>query len=134
MSSNQRDLRLAWSLPFLTASLAVSSLGIAQEDTSTEDETQVLEEVLVTGSRISRSQFDGPSPVVTLDSEDFQAEGFTTVYEAINSLTQTYGNTQDDQFAGGFTQNANTVDLRGLGPGRTLVPVSYTHLTLPTKA
>lgn len=129
MSSNQRDLRLAWSLPFFTASLAVSSLAIAQEDISTEDETQVLEEVLVTGSRISRSQFDGPSPVVTLDSEDFQAEGFTTVYEAINSLTQTYGNTQDDQFAGGFTQNANTVDLRGLGPGRTLVLINGRRTT-----
>ena len=51
--------------------------------------------------------------------EFLDAEGFTTVYEALNSLTQYYGNTQDDQFAGGFTQNANVVDLIFQRPKRS---------------
>ncbi len=109
--------------------LGVSSNVWAQQDTGEDEDEVALDRVRVTGSRISRAQVEGPSPVFTLTADDMQKEGFTTVYEALNTLTQNVGNTQDDQYAGGFTQNANVVDLRGLGPGRTLVLINGRRTT-----
>jgi len=129
MTRDGINLQNPFTLTLLAASIALATSAVAQETDEEDDDTLALEEVVVTGSRISRVQVEGPSPVVTIDAETIDAEGFTTVYEAVNSLTQFYGNTQDDQFAGGFTQNANVVDLRGLGPGRTLVLINGRRTT-----
>ncbi len=129
MTPDGSNLRIPFKLGLLACSIALATSALAQETDDDEDDEIVLEEVLVTGSRISRVQVEGPSPVVSIDAEAIDAEGFTTVYEALNSLTQFYGNTQDDQFSGGFTQNANVVDLRGLGPGRTLVLINGRRTT-----
>jgi outer membrane receptor protein involved in Fe transport len=50
-----------------------------------------------------------------------EREGFTTVYEALKTITSSaqYGQTEAD--GGTFTQNANAINLRGLGEGRTLL-------------
>lgn len=98
-------------------------------DDTTAPADDALAPMVVTGSRISRAQAEGPSPVTVMTSVDIDREGFTTIFEALNSLTQVYGNTQDDQFAGGFTQNANVIDLRGLGPGRVLVLINGRRTT-----
>jgi iron complex outermembrane receptor protein len=110
--------------------IAVAGSAMAQQDAASETEDELeLDRVKVTGSRISRAQIEGPSPVYILTADEMQKEGFTTVYEALNTLTQNVGNMQDDQYAGGFTQNANVVDLRGLGPGRTLVLINGRRTT-----
>lgn len=114
---------------FLACMLALSGTSWAQEEATPEEEDVALDRIVVTGSRISRAQAEGPSPVTVMTSEDMQKEGFTTVYEALNTLTQNVSNTQDDQFSGGFTQNANVVDLRGLGPGRTLILINGRRTT-----
>lgn len=87
------------------------------------DEDEELEPVVVTGSHIPTIQREGPSPVTRITSEDFDARGFTTVDEALNSLTQITGVAQNETMAGTFTQNANSLALRDLGPGHTLVLV-----------
>ena len=84
---------------------------------------QELEPVLVTGSHIPQIQKEGPSPVTTISADDMEVRGFTTVQEAIDSLTQITGVAQNETMAGSFTQNANGIELRDLGPGRTLVLV-----------
>jgi outer membrane receptor protein involved in Fe transport len=111
-------------LPLLTAMLA-SPLTFAQTDADDTDEAEAkeLDRVVITGSRIARTATEGPSPVVVIDREQIEREGFTTVEGALKSLTQATGVVQNELFAGGFTQNANALDLRGLGPGRTLVLV-----------
>ncbi len=82
---------------FLACLLALSGTAWSQEETASEEDDVALERIVVTGSRISRPQIEGPSPVTVMTSEDMQKEGFTTVYEALNTLTQNVGNTQDDQ-------------------------------------
>jgi outer membrane receptor protein involved in Fe transport len=111
-------------LPLLTAMLA-SPLTFAQTDADDADEAEAkeLDRVVITGSRIARTATEGPSPVLVIDREQIEREGFTTVEGALKSLTQATGVVQNELFAGGFTQNANALDLRGLGPGRTLVLV-----------
>ena len=99
-----------------------------------EEPVVEIDTVTVTGSRIPRAQIEGPAPITVVTAEQIQANGFTTVPDILRGLTQNSGETQSQQSASGadFTPGAQQVDLRGLGPNHTLVPVSYTHLTLPT--
>lgn len=108
-------------------SLALLSLSSAQAQSNSDgedDETNELDRITVTGSRLQRVQLEGPSPVTIIDAAQIQREGFTTVFEVLNSLTQTTGNIQVEQDAGTFTQNANAINLRNLGPGRSLLLIN----------
>jgi iron complex outermembrane receptor protein len=116
-----QSLALALALPF-----AVSALAQTTEPTTTdseEEETQ-LDEVIVTGSRIGRSEIEGPAPVVVLSAEDIEKQGYTTVYDALNSLTQFTGSVQNEFNQNGFTPNASFINLRGLGPGYSLILIN----------
>ena len=109
--------------------VAGSALAQAQDNAGTtqaqqeenEGEATTLDRVTVTGSRIKRAQIEGPAPVTVITSEDIQREGFTTVADALQSLTQTttFG-FSGDMVQNGFTPNAQVVNLRGFGPGYTL--------------
>ncbi len=88
-------------------------------------ETTKMETMVVTGSRIKRSEIEGPAPVTVITSEQIEREGFITVFDALSTLTQASGSTQNDfNSAGGFTPNASVINLRGLGPGRTLLLIN----------
>ncbi|NNC77293.1 MAG: TonB-dependent receptor [Woeseiaceae bacterium] len=93
-----------------------------QDDDVDAEDAKALERKVITGSRIARTEVEGPSAVFIIDREQIEREGFTTVEGALKSLTQATGIVQNELF-GGFTQNANSLDLRGLGPGRTLILV-----------
>src|SRR5580765_6338456 len=58
----------------------------AKKDGVDKDKNQ-LDSVVVTGSRIKRSQAEGPAPVTVLTGEQMKKQGFSTVYEAVRSLT-----------------------------------------------
>lgn len=85
------------------------------------DDSVKLDKIQVTGSRIPRSQIEGPAPVTILSRDQIDRAGYTTVSEALNSLTQISTQFQNEQFTNSFTPNARGADLRGLGPGRTLI-------------
>src|SRR5690606_37194481 len=111
-----RRSRLALALA-LALTLPVSSLAFAQ-DNQDEDEEQsedatVLDEITVTGSRIKRNEIEGPAPVTVITAEQIEREGFTTVYEALNTLTQAGGSIQNELTQNGFTPNAQVLNLRG---------------------
>ncbi|HEX7081814.1 MAG TPA: TonB-dependent receptor [Gammaproteobacteria bacterium] len=85
-----------------------------------------IEEVVVTGTYIRRqSQFDSPSPLVTVTSEDLRALGVNEIGDMIVDLTI---NTGSQNNADAFTQNLTTgtsnVNLRGLGVSSTLVLIN----------
>ena len=86
--------------------------------------SKTLEEVVVTGSRIPRSQIEGPAPVVTITAQDIQRRGFANVPDLMTSLTQNLGALDNNQYTDGFSPGAQAVDLRGLGPNHTLVLVN----------
>ena len=89
------------------------------------------EDIVVTGSRIARPDYAAPNPIVSLDAANLQRSGNTNVTTFLqrvpaltNSLdsTRTAGRSQAD---GAFGQvGLNLLDLRGLGPNRTLVLVN----------
>lgn len=89
-----------------------------------EDKAKTLGKVLVTGSRIPRTEIEGPSPVVTITANDIQQRGLVTVPDIMTSLTQNVGELRNNQFTNSFAPGAQAVDLRGLGPSYTLVLVN----------
>lgn len=110
--------------------LTTAGSALAQEATPTpappaSGDTTNIEGVVVTGSRIKRTEIEGPSPVTIISAEQISREGFNTVYDALETLSQNTGFAQNDfNSAGGFTPNASVINLRGLGPGRTLLLIN----------
>ncbi len=107
---------------------AIAAAANAQEtiDDVATDETETKDVIRVLGSRIPRSQLEGPAPVTTITSDDILAQGFQDVPALLQSVTQNNGETQSAQSYGAntFTPGAKQIDLRGLGPNHTLVLVN----------
>lgn len=92
-----------------------------------------LQEVVVTGSRIPvPANITATSPTTIVSSQEIRLQGNTDITDLMNQLPQNiiganadFGNTSSPLTStGGFT----TVDLRGLGPQRTLVLVNGRRL------
>lgn len=110
-----------------TAVLAqqTSTTPAQAEESAAGTQPKKLDTVTVVGSRIKRAQVEGPSPVTLMTSEQIQKEGFNTVHEALQTLSQNTGFGQNEfNAAGGFTPNASVINLRGMGPGRTLLLIN----------
>ena len=94
--------------------------------TTSSSQTTTLDTVQVTGSRIARTQIEGPAPVTVITAAQISAAGLSSVPDVLRSLTQNGGETQSQQsFTGAVTTpGAQQVDLRGLGSNKTLVLVN----------
>jgi len=93
---------------------------------NTAESTEILKEVVVTGSRIASPNLEAISPVTTVTSEDIKQTGVTRIEDLLNSLPQVVA----DQ-SSGLSMDSNgiaTVNLRGLGVQRTLVLVNGRRL------
>jgi outer membrane receptor protein involved in Fe transport len=93
---------------------AQAAEGLTAEGTDDEG----IEEIVVTGSRIKRRDFVTPSPLATLDQEDILISGQATIIESLNRMPQILpisGRSPN------FMEFSADLDLRGLGPGRSLV-------------
>ncbi|HAI45362.1 MAG TPA: TonB-dependent receptor, partial [Stenotrophomonas sp.] len=84
-----------------------------------------LDRVSVVGSRIKRADVEGPAPVTVITRADIDREGFQSVGDMLQTLTQnTTSSFTGDLAVGGFTPNAQVVNLRNLGPGYTLTLIN----------
>lgn len=92
--------------------------------------------IVVTGTRIRQSTFNSPSPLQVLNAEEALKVGVTSVTELLQQSPQASGSQIDSQL-NTSSGNSNTteapptggtgssnIDLRGLGPERTLVLVN----------
>ena len=128
-------------LLFLLISLGFFGFTFAQEgaDSASEEVVEVAadedeaepEEVVVTGSRIARSQYEVSQPIQIIYGEEYENRGYTNASDALfdlpgigvtNSLTQgsggAFGNQSDLSVGQAIANNF------GLGSGRTLVLVN----------
>ncbi len=130
MLNNYRPKRKLLAQATISAmSLLIAMPAVAQDATAKDEspasEGKVLDEVQVIGSRIKRATVEGPAPVTIITREDFEREGFKTVADALQTLTQnTAVSFTGDLATAGFTPNAQVVNLRALGPGYTLLLVN----------
>jgi len=103
------------------ASLALMGTGFA--GVAIAEEAEVVEEVVVTGSRIQRAVSDAPSPVTVINSEDLELSGFTNIADVLRNTTYNSFGSFRERSGTSFGQIA-LVDLRGMGPGRTAVLIN----------
>jgi len=97
--------------------VAISApVAYAQSDDESADR---LDEVVVTGSRIKRTDRETGQPVLTLSRETIEKSGFTSVGDVVQRLAEV-GPSINSQFNNGG-DGSTTVDLRNLGEQRTLV-------------
>lgn len=86
------------------------------------------ETVVVVGSRIRRDTFNSASPIQVVTREETTLAGLASTTAVLQSSSVTSGAAQINDAFGGFVTNggpgANTVGLRGLGPGRSLVLIN----------
>lgn len=87
------------------------------------DDSQEIESIVVTGSRLVRDDLNAVSPIVTITADEFRQTPRVTVEATLNEFPQLKAaNTSQVGIGGG--SGVLTADLRGLGPGRTLVLVN----------
>ena len=101
----------------LAAAVTATSAAYAQDQDTSEIET-----VVVTGSRIARPDLQSNSPISIISEDFFQQKGSVNVEEVLNQLPQVVPGLTAQVNNGG--DGTATVDLRGLGPTRTLVLIN----------
>ncbi|MBS0377977.1 MAG: TonB-dependent receptor [Proteobacteria bacterium] len=128
MRSSAR-IRLTWAV--LAGLSAIAGPAVAQQQSSTQ--SQQVEEVVVTGSRILQTAAQASQPVSTITSEQIEKTGLASVGDLLQQLT-TGGSALNAKFnssgnfgyppdGGGIGAGSAQVDLRNLDSKRTLVLV-----------
>lgn len=124
-----------WKASLLAAGTSLFALGLSmpamaqQDDPVTvsdadEDEAAVQERVIVTGSRIATdSALAAPSPVQTVDIDDFRNSGDIEIAASLRNIPALQGSDPSslDSAQGFAISGASTLNLRQLGTNRTLV-------------
>lgn len=110
----------------LASAASIPALAQTVPGPPSADKAAVVGEVIVTGSRISRRDFQSDSPISTVSSEVIASTGQPSLDKVIGELPQFSGaqgasEVGDAQGSLGFAGGQSYSDLRGLGPNRSLV-------------
>ena len=99
---------------------------VAQRERSSGDD------VVVTGSRIRRNQYNTADPVNIVSFDQATQAGFTSTAQVLQSAAVSNGTAQINNTYGGFVTaggpGANTLSLRGFGTSRSLVLINGRRL------
>lgn len=116
---------LASSLPLM------SGLSFAADDATASGD--VIDEVTVTGSHISRAREEMSIPVDVFDRDEFEAQGSPDALDIIQNMPAASGSdNRTDQYTGSSNiTGQQNINMRGLGLGRTLVLING-HRAMPS--
>lgn len=113
---------------------ALGATGVGIVPSAYAQSAGELEEVVVTGSRISRRDYDSNSPIVTVNAADFETQTGLNIESYLNQLPEyNPANSPVATGAGGNTDvqvspinsvGIASISLRGFGPNRSLVLVN----------
>ena len=87
-----------------------------------EPSQEITKTIVVTGSRIPRPNLTAVSPVTVVDQVEVQLQGAILAEELLNQFPQVAPG--QGQFISNGSSGTSTVDLRNIGPARTLVLVN----------
>ena len=131
-SFNQRALALAIHLTLATGALAATGSAFAQDSSVKTDQAAAksLDTVTVTGSRIPRVDVETAQPVVTISRTQLENQGFTSVADVMQNLTEVGSPpiSRASALSSGEDVGGYYVDVRNIGPNRTLVLVNGKRL------
>ncbi len=115
------------------ASEVAEATGVPQRPTATttdvqpdavDEEAADNDKIVITGSRIVRDGYSAPTPVTVLGAADIQAQKPANISDFVNQLPAIGQGSTSGNSSGSLSNGIagiNTVNLRGLGAGRTLV-------------
>ena len=106
----------------VTGCMAVAILASAVGQAADLDTDQgSLEQVVITGSRIQRTDTDTPAPVQVITSEQIANSGYTSISDVLHALTANGQGNLNQSFNGSFAAGGSGVSLRGMTVDATLV-------------
>ena len=112
----------------LRIGMVTAPLETVQSEVATT--SSMLDEVVVTGTHI-RGAAPGASPVLMVDRDEIDRQGYATVADSLSALPQNFsGSATSDVASAGLDATslnfgrATAINLRGLGPDATLVLVN----------
>jgi outer membrane receptor protein involved in Fe transport len=123
------SVRIGWILLLVFLLLLLISLPVRSDKSpgnpAAGQPDDLIEEIVVTGTRIKRRDFQTASPLTTVNRQDIEFTGQMTLEETLNQMPQVLpqiGRTGNNPSLGSNPGIGGAeVDLRGLGPTRTLV-------------
>ncbi|WP_164857131.1 TonB-dependent receptor [Sphingomonas crocodyli] len=104
--------------------------------TSPSEQPEVVEDIVVTGSRIIRDGYKAPTPTTVLGAAVIEQSAVTNVGDLLGQLPSFQGGSTRTGTAINASQaaGANQINLRGLGNTRTLVLVDGARFTPTTNS
>lgn len=118
-----RHLRIG-STSFIALAVAAISSPVFAQDSTADDKASDAKEIVVTGSLIRGSSEEAPAPVDVIGAEELSKQGSPSAIDLLKNLPNSSGIIGDaNQFDARAQGNEGvaSVNLRGLGPQRTLV-------------
>ena len=111
------------------ALLAAVLAGSAGAGTPDAIESGAIEEVVVTGTWIPGTPEDDALPVSRIERDDLREQGSPGIIELLRNLSFSQGaDGESDQYGSRTGADRATVNLRGLGPSRSLVMLNSRRL------
>jgi outer membrane receptor protein involved in Fe transport len=101
---------------------ALSCIALLGFSATAFAEDERIEEVVVTGSFIKGTPIDSESPVTVLERDELVRQGSPSIVEIVRRLSASSGvDGESNQFQSNASEGVANVNIRGLGPQRTLV-------------
>ena len=101
---------------------ALSSIALLGFSATAFAADERIEEVVVTGSFIKGTPIDSESPVTVLERDELVRQGSPSIVEIVRRLSASSGvDGESNQFQSNASEGVANVNIRGLGPQRTLV-------------
>lgn len=117
-------MKFSSSFPQKKLLCAAISISLLQISGSVLAQAPAIEEVVVTGSFIRRTEgFRAASPITQLTAEDLAAEGTPNMGDVVANLSFNQGSSVTQNSFTGASSTATGINLRGLGEGATLTLV-----------
>ena len=131
---NHRTTRRALPLGLLPAGIAIAlspAFAVAQEAApAQEQQATTLDRIEVTGSRIRQVDTETAAPVLQISRSDIENQGFQSVADILQNITSAGSPaiSRTSPLSSGEAVGGQYIDLRNLGPNRTLVLVNGKRL------
>ena len=121
MMSNS-TIRTAVRLALASSAATSAMYGVAAVAQEAQEAAAEVGTIVVTGTRLASPNLQSISPITAITSEDMGLTGKVRIEDIVNNLPQAFA-AQGSTISNGSNGTAS-VDLRGLGPKRTLVLVN----------
>jgi len=113
-----------------TAAIGLSAAPVFAQDTGSDQDSQKLETITVTGSRIRKADVETAQPIVVMDRAAIEKQGFNSVADILQNMPEagTPPISRSEVLASGEAVGGYYISLRNLGNNRTLVLINGKRL------